>query len=143
MTKNVTEGKRSIQWGLIERLEDLDSAGNIFLLSQNQTDMERKLRDFKETAETMGLKVNVGKTKTMKINSRDINRLQVNDMDVEEVDHFTYFGTVVTKGGGLKRTSAFARRIIQLYPVWKAKEISLSTKLRIFRINVKAVTVWM
>lgn len=95
MTKNVTERKRSIQWGLIERLEDLDWQ---HLSSVAKSDRHGELRDFKETAGTMGLKVNVGKTKIMKINSRDINRLRVNDIDVEEVDHFTYFGTVVIKG---------------------------------------------
>jgi hypothetical protein len=139
--------RRGIQWGLTERLKDLGFADDICLLSQKCRDMAEKLRDFEDLAKLVGLNVNSAKTKLMKINTDIRIQLQLNGDDIEAVEEFTYLGSVVTGdwgGGGAaedvraciqKANTAF----IQLYPVWRAREITTTTKLRIFRTNVKAV----
>jgi hypothetical protein len=77
--RRVTEGKRrGIQWGLTERLEDLDFADGICLLSQKCRDIAEKLRDLEDEAKVVGLKVNSGETKLTKINTNVQNQLQVN-----------------------------------------------------------------
>jgi hypothetical protein len=73
--------------------------------------------------------------------------LQVNGDDIEAVEEITYLGSVVTRDGGSaedvrarirKANAAF----IQLYPVWRAREITTTNKLRIFGTNVKAVLLY-
>jgi hypothetical protein len=73
--KKVTANKRrGITWKLTERLEDLDCADDICLLLQSHKDMEGKLEDLNKEAVKVGLKINVTKTKVMKINSK-INKV--------------------------------------------------------------------
>jgi hypothetical protein len=66
---------------------------------------------------------------------------------VEQVNSFTYLGSIVTKDGDAdedvrsrirKANGAF----IQLYPVWRNRNISERTKLRIFNTNVKSVLLY-
>jgi hypothetical protein len=69
--RSVTEGKRrGFQWGLTERLKDLDFADHICLLSQKCRDMAEKLCDLEDEANLVRLKVNSGKTKLTKINTK-------------------------------------------------------------------------
>jgi hypothetical protein len=146
--RRVTEGKRrGIQWGLTEQLEDLDFADDIYLLSQKCRGMAEKLCELEDEEKLVGLKMNSGKTKLMKINTNVQNQLQVNGDDIEAVEEFTYLGSVVTRDGGAvedvrvciqKANAAF----IQLYSVWRAREITTTTKIRIFRTNVKAVLLY-
>jgi hypothetical protein len=109
--------------------------------------MAEKLRDLEDEAKLAGLKVNSGKTKLMKINTNVQNQLQVNGDAIESVEEFKYLGSVVTRDGEVaedvrarirKANAAF----IHLYPIWKAREITTTTKLRIFRTNVKAVLLY-
>lgn len=146
--RKVVEGRRrGIQWGLVERLESLEFADDICLLTQKHTDMEEKLQDLEREAGAVGLKLNAQKTKMMKVNAKSKQKLRVNDEDVEEVEEFTYLGSVTARDGGAtadvkmriqKANAAF----IQLYPIWRAREISMETKLRIFQTNVKAVLLY-
>ena len=51
----------------------------------------------------MGLKVSTEKTKTMRINARNQDRIVVNEIDIEDVDEITSLGEKVCKeGGGMK-----------------------------------------
>jgi hypothetical protein len=66
---------------------------------------------------------------------------------IENVDSFTYLGSEVTKdGGAVQDVSQRIRKangaFVQLYPVWKNSRMSTSTKLRIFRSNVKSVLLY-
>jgi hypothetical protein len=147
--RRVAERKRrGIQWSLTERLEDFDFADDICLLSQKCRDMAGKLRHLEDEAKLVGLKVNSGKTKLMKINTNVQDQLQVNGDDIEAVEEFTYFGSVVTRDGGGGAAEDVRARIrkasaafIQLYPVRRAREIT-TTKFRIFRTNVKNVLLY-
>ena len=57
-----------IQWTINTRLNDLDYADDIVLLSHTYNGIEEKLRKLDEIANRAGLKINVNKTKTMRIN---------------------------------------------------------------------------
>jgi hypothetical protein len=68
--KMVTGNKRrGITWKLTERLEDLDYADDICLLSQSYKDIKEKLEGLNKEAVEVGLKINASKTKAIKINS--------------------------------------------------------------------------
>jgi hypothetical protein len=134
--RSVTEGKRrGIQWGLTERLEDFDFTDDICLLSQKCRDMAEKLRDLEDEAKLVGLKVNSGKTKLIKINTNVQNQLQVNGDNIEAVE----VGAAEDIRARIRKANA---AFIQLYPVWRAKEITTTIKLRIFTTNVKAVLLY-
>jgi hypothetical protein len=66
---------------------------------------------------------------------------------VERVDRFMYLGSVVTKNGGIEEDvlnwiSRANTAFVQLYSIWKNKQITQRTKLRIFETNVKAVLLY-
>ena len=51
----------------------------------------------------MGLKINKEKTKAMRINARNQEKIIINGQDIEDVDEFVYLGAKVCKeGGGMK-----------------------------------------
>ena len=63
---------------------------------------------------------------------------------IEEVDEFTYLGSIVSKKGGTdediqarigKARQAFA----MLRPIWRSTALTTRTKLRVFSSNVKAM----
>jgi hypothetical protein len=62
--------------------------------------MTGKLRDLEDEAKLIGLKVNSGKTKLMKTNTKVQNQLQANGDDIEAAEEFTYLGSVVARAGG-------------------------------------------
>jgi hypothetical protein len=80
----------------------------------------------------------------MRINGKTTEGFEIEGEPVEELDEFCYLGSMVTKDGGAetdvniginKAKGAFAL----LRPLWRSKEISRNTKLRIFNTNVKSV----
>ena len=50
-------------------------------------------------ARTAGLEINVTKTKSMQINASQEAPLTVDGQAIEEVDRFTYLGSIVSKKG--------------------------------------------
>jgi hypothetical protein len=66
---------------------------------------------------------------------------------VEELDEFCYLGSMVTKDGGAEtdvniRISKAKGAFSLLRQLWRSKEISRNTKLRIFNTNVKSVPLY-
>ena len=100
---------RGIQWGLVNRLEDLDFANDLCLLSEKHGDMHVKLEDLINKAEKTGLITNVKKTKALRINTSKTDPFTLRGERIEDVDIFTYLGSVVAKDGGAAQD--FAQRI--------------------------------
>ena len=68
MRETTKDKKRGLQWSLMEQLEDIDYADDIDLISQRHTDMKEKLLKFDEEARKTGLKINVKKTTSLRLN---------------------------------------------------------------------------
>ena len=99
--RTTTEGKKNgIQWTLWTQLEDLDFADDLALLSHNHDQMQGKTTRLAATSERTGLKINRGKSKVMRINTTNENPITVGGEQLEEVDSFTYLGSVIDKEGG-------------------------------------------
>jgi hypothetical protein len=141
--RHVNQDKqRGIQWGLVNKL-DLDFTNDLCLLSATYGNMKMKLKDMTNKAEKTGLVINVTKAKALRINTSKTDTFIIRVKGIEDVDSFTYLGSMVAKDGGAahdvsqqiqKANGAF----VQLYRVWKNSRISTRTKLRIFRGNVKS-----
>ena len=133
-----------IQWS---QLEDLGFADDLALLSHNHEQMQSKTTRLAAASKRTGLKINKGKSKVMRINTINENPTTVEGERLEEVDSFTYLGSVVDKQGGTdvdvaagigKARVAFN----MLKDIWTSKEIRTQTKLRIFNTNVKSVLLY-
>jgi len=147
MRETTADKKRGLRWTLTTVLEDLDYADDVALLSSKHQDMQEKTNKFSVTSETVGLKVNISKTKCMKVNSKREESIKVASTPIEEVTEFDYLGSRMTKDGDAekdvmvrlgKARFAFA----SLNSIWRAKNISTQTKLRLFKSNVLSVLLY-
>ena len=145
--KKSMEPPRGIQWTLMTKLEDLDFADDVALLTHTQQHMQSKTESLANVAKTTGLEININKTKSLRINATQTEAITIDDNAIEDVNQFTYLGSIISKTGGAdediktricKARSAFAA----LKPVWKNENLSTHTKLRLFNTNVKSVLLY-
>ncbi len=73
-TENTNTG---IRWSFTKQLDDLDFTDDISLLSHRQQDEQQKLNWLSEEAKKVGLKINTKKTKTMRINHKQQDQIQL------------------------------------------------------------------
>jgi len=83
-------------------LEDLDYADDIALLAHRHQDMQTKTNALVTTAGNLGLKINLKKTKHLRMSGRTNESIVVNGEVVDEVDHFTYLGFKVSTSGDVE-----------------------------------------
>lgn len=106
--------------------------------------MQNKTSILEERSRKTGLVINTARTKVMKINSCSRRKIRVNDADIEEVESFTYLGSVVDTCGGTdadvaNRMNKARGAFHSLKKIWSSGSISTSTKLKVFNSNVKNV----
>ncbi|VDP11181.1 unnamed protein product, partial [Schistosoma margrebowiei] len=92
----------------------------------------------------LGLNMCKGKSKILKYNMEKINPVTLDGETLEEVESFTYLGSIIDEQGGsdadVKARIGKARvAFLQLKNIWNSKQISTNIKVRIFNTNVKAV----
>ena len=103
MRSAVGGGENGIRWKLTSKLDDLDFTNDIVLLSSTKQQIQDKATRRDEDTRRVGLKINKGKTKAIRINTRNQEKIIINGKDVEDVDEFVYLGAKVCKeGGGIK-----------------------------------------
>ena len=143
-----TKDKRNgIQWTLWTQLDDLDFADDIALLSHNHQQMQEKTSLVAQNSEKLGLKIHNEKSKLLKVNSTSTHPISIETKTLEEVDSFTYLGSIVDKQGGtdadIKIRIRKARIAFQqLKNIWTSRNLSYKTKIRIFNTNVKSVLLY-
>jgi hypothetical protein len=74
-----------------------------------------------------------------------MEKIEINGKELEYVNG--YLGSIVTGGGGADEdvTSCIKKAnvaFVQLYRIWKNKNIRMKTKVNIFNSNVKAVLLY-
>ena len=120
----------------MNQLEDLDFADDLALLSHTYDQMQEKTSILVNNASKTGLRINKEKTKLMRINTNNINSIEIDNTQLENVTSFTYLGSVVNHSGGTEEDvkSRLAKAYTafgMLRKVWKSKYITIKTKLRI------------
>jgi hypothetical protein len=80
----------------------------------------------------------------LRIHNKTDTRPQLGEEEIEEVKEFVYLGSVTSKRDGsdedrTQRIKKAKATFSQLSPIWKSKQISLNTKIRLFNTNVKSV----
>ena len=103
MNRSVGQGEDGIRWKFTSKLDDLDFADDIVLLSSTRQQLQNKTARIDREAKRVGLKINVDKTKVMKINAKNQEGIDINGSNIDEASEFTYLGAKVCKeGGGMK-----------------------------------------
>jgi hypothetical protein len=147
MTK-VTKNPAGIRWGLCSKLTDLDYADDICLLAHSTRAMQTMLKKIAREAAKVGLKMNVNKSKEMRITMKNNNEtLRIHSETIERVTQFVYLGSIIDNTGGtevdittrIRKTQA---ALSTLNKIWHLTAYSTQTKLRIFNTNVKAVLLY-
>ena len=147
MKRSTEHHRTGIQWNLFSQLEDLDFADDLALLSETHKHMQQKTERLQEKSSQLGLKINVGKTKVTKVNSRSSEPISLESGTVEEVQDFIYLGSNISTNGGADKDVELrinkARHAFRtLRPVWLSSQLSITTKIRIFNTNVKPVLLY-
>ena len=144
MKETTTGSRNGIQWSFVEQLEDLDFADDLALLAHTHTQMQAKTTKLKAVSSKLGFEINADKTKTIKIKSNAREQITINNLGIEDVTSFTYLRSVINTRGGtdedVMARIGKARSVFNtLASIWRSREISSITKLRIFDFNVKSV----
>ena len=147
VTKTAFNRPRGSRWEMIQRLQDLDFVDDICMLSHRLQDANNQMERLNTTAQIVGLKIHPGKTKVLRINAIQQGEVRLDQSYIEEVEEFTYHGSVMNKTGGTDEDIAARRKKAQqafamLTPVWRSKDLRTATKIRIFNTNVKAVLLY-
>ena len=113
-------------------------------MSSTRQHMQNKSKKLEEESERVGLKINIDKTKIMKINPKN-NFLR--GQEIEGVDKFTYLGATITPEGGgmgdLKNRITRARNTFtKLGKIWNNNKITRKTKTKLFTTLVTPVLLY-
>ena len=147
MRRTVRNGETGIRWRFTSKLDDLDFADDLALLSSKREHIQTKSDRIAEEASRVGLKININKSKVMRINARNNDNITINGEALEDVETFVYLGATVGKCGGgtsdIKNRLGKARgAFIKLKNIWKSSRISRKTKIRLFKTLVKPVLMY-
>ncbi|KAK4471060.1 hypothetical protein MN116_000571 [Schistosoma mekongi] len=147
MKTSTSEGMYGIQWTSRMQLDDLDFADDLALLAHTHQQMQAKTIRVATTSASVGLNIHKGKSKILKYNTGSTNPIQLDGETLEEVDTFTYLGSIIDEKGGsdadVKTRIGKARAaFLQLKNIWNSKQISTNLKVRLFNSNVKTVLLY-
>ena len=78
----------------------MDFVNDLCLLSETHGNMQMKLEDLTNKAEKTGLIIKIKKTKALRINTSKTDPFTLRGESTEDVDSFTYLGSVVAKDAG-------------------------------------------
>ena len=99
--KSYGREKTGIQWTLTRQLEDIEFADDLCLLSHKIMHMRQKVNTLKRNAERVGLSINVGKTKEMRVKTpANTNKIKCGEETIERVKQLRYLGSIVSESGG-------------------------------------------
>jgi hypothetical protein len=137
MRQAIDHQKCGLPWGPMGQLADLDFADDVALLGPTQHDLVNMTAALEQEAAKIGLRVSGSKTRVMRVGYVRANvPVTIGQKRIEEVDQFTYLGSVITADGGadddvtcrIGKATAVLRR---LQPLWRTNTIALQTKVRL------------
>jgi len=125
-------------------INNLRYADDTVLLAENESDLQQLLNVIQAKSAQYGLDMNVKKTKTMLISSKEIIpaiNINVNNERLEQVTNFKYLGQNISQNGKciseIKQRIEIAKaRFHEMSPVLRSHKISLSTRMRLVKCYV-------
>ena len=114
------------------------------LMAESEKELKSPLMKVKEESQKVGLKLNIQKTKIMA--SSPIISWQINGETMETVSDFIFGGSKITADGDcsheIKRRLLLGRKaMINLDSIFKSRDITLPTKVRLVKAMVFPVVI--
>ena len=115
------------------------------LMAESEEELKSLLMKVKEESKKVGLKLNIQKTKIMA--SSPITSWQIDGETMETVREFIFGGSKITADGDcsheIKRHLLLGREVrTNLYSIFKSRDITLPTKVRLIKAMVFPVFVY-
>ncbi|GFS02359.1 LINE-1 reverse transcriptase-like protein [Elysia marginata] len=147
MKNTVGNGENGIRWKFMSKLDDLDFADDIAVLSSTQQHLQQKTDNLVLLSHRTGLRVNPEKCKTLRIYEKCIDKIRVDNATLEDVETFHYLGAVVSKiGGGSKdlqnRLTKARSTFCRLRKLWSSTSVSQHTKIKLYKTLVMPVLLY-
>ena len=116
------------------------------LMAESKEELKSLLVKMKEESEKVGLKLNIQKTKIMA--SSSITSWEIDGETVETVADFIFLGSKITADGDcsheIKKRLLLGRKVMtNLHSMLKSRDITLPTKVHLFKALVSSSHVWM
>ena len=98
--KKVTAGRRNgIQWTLWAQLDYLDYADDLAQLLHTLEQMQRKTTAYDKISKSIDINIHPAKSKIVKVESKNRERVRLNGHPLEEVDAFCHLGSMIDRNG--------------------------------------------
>ena len=125
-------------------ITNLRFADDIDGLAGKEEELVRLVERLDKTSTAYGMEINAQKTKLMTNNINGINtNIRVGGQNLETVQSFKYLGAIVTDKGSkpeiLARIAQTVTALTKLKTIWKNRNISLSSKIRLMRTLVISI----
>ena len=126
-------------------ITNLRFADDIDGLAGNQDELNRLVTSIDKASRAYGMEINAEKTKTMGNHNTDgvTNSIQVDGQDLKSTNSFKYLGAIVTDEGSkpeiLSRIAQATAALAKLKPIWKDKNLSTKSKIRLLRSLVISI----
>ena len=138
---------RSTSWNqdCCGNINNLRYTEDTTLMAESEEELKSLFLKLKEECESVGLKLNIPKTKIMA--SGPITSWQINGEIVETVSDFIFWGSEITEDGDcsheIKRHLFLWREVMaKLDSILKSRDITLPTKLRLIKPMVFPVVMY-
>ena len=127
-------------------INNLRYADDTTLMAESEEELKSLWMKVKVEREKVGLKLNMQKTKIMA--SGPVTSWEIDGETVETVSDFIFLGSKITTDGDcsheIKRRLLFGRKLMtNLYSIFKSRDITLPTKVRLVKATVFPRHVWM
>ena len=121
-------------------INNLRYADDTTLMAESEEELKSLLMKVKEESEKVGLKLNIQKTKFMA--SSPITSWEIDGETVETVSDFILGGSKIT-ADEIKRRLLLGRRVMtNLESIFKSRDITLPTKVRLVKAMVFPVVMY-
>jgi hypothetical protein len=142
------DGQRGVQFGQDQYVTDLMYADDSAVFAETETEASEILQRIKTAAYPYGLKINADKTKAFTSDGSHVS-IHLDGFQLEQVQQFKYLGCIIEQNK-IACTADIATRIglaasafgALTWCVWKKANISISTKMRIFRSLILSVLLY-
>lgn len=120
---------------------NLSYADDIVLIATSRAGLQRLVSALNDSSKEMGLKINAKKTETVYLNTAETERVELESQPLANSDRFDYLGSTFDTSAQCsnefdKRLTLGNKRLGELTPLWRQRDISKRLKIRLVQTLV-------
>ena len=131
-------------------MSNLRFADDIDLIAGSEEELQDLTNRLEAASAKFGMEISAPKSKIL-VSSPHVQpttKITLNGTVLEEVDSFKYLGSMITKDGGSckeikARIGAATSAMAKLKHIWKSKDISLWTKIKLYKTLILSILLYM